>query len=42
MRCVQVCDKVQILSVWDAVNTGAKISVNVRNNKKLPDVICSY
>ena len=40
MRCVQVCDKVQILSVWDAVNTGAKISVNVRNNKKLPHVIC--
>lgn len=42
MRCVQVCDKVQSLSVWDVVNTGAKTSVNVRNNQKLPDVNCSY
>ena len=42
MRCVQVCDKVQSLSVWDVVNTGSKTSVNVRENKKITNVNCSY
>lgn len=42
MRCVQVCDKVQSLSVWDVVNTGSKTSVNVRENKKLKEVNCSF
>ena len=42
MRCVQVCEKVQSLGVWDIVNTGGKTTVNVRQNKKLPDVNCSY
>lgn len=42
MRCVQVCDKVQSLGVWDIVNTGSKTTVNVRQNKKLKDVNCSY
>ena len=42
MRCVQVCDKVQSLGVWDVVNTGARTTVNVRHNKNLKDVNCSY
>lgn len=42
MRCVQVCDKVQSLGVWDIVNTGSKTTVNVFQNKKLKDVNCSY
>lgn len=42
MRCVQVCDKVQSLGVWDIVNTGGKTTVNVRQNRKLKDVNCSY
>ena len=42
MRCVQVCDKVQSLKVWDVVNTGSKTSVNVRENKKIKNVNCSY
>ena len=42
MRCVQVCDKIQNLSVWDVVNTGSKTSVNVRENKNIKDVNCSY
>ena len=42
MRCVQVCDKIQSLSVWDVVNTGSNTSVNVRENKKITDVNCSY
>ena len=42
MRCIQVCDKVQGLGVWDVVNVGKNTSVNVRQNKKLKDVNCSY
>lgn len=42
MRCVQVCDKVQSLNVWDVVNTGARTTVNVRHSKELKDVNCSY
>lgn len=42
MRCVQVCEKVQSLGVWDVVNTGARTTVNVRESKKLGDVNCSY
>ncbi len=42
MRCVQVCDKVQSLNVWDVVNTGVRTTVNVRENKKIGDVNCSY
>lgn len=42
MRCVQVCDKVQSLNVWDVVNTGVRTTVNVRKNKKIGDVNCSY
>ena len=42
MRCVQVCDKIQSLGVWDVVNTGSKTTVNVRQNKKLKEVNCSY
>ena len=29
MRCIQICDKVQSLSVWDVVNTGSRTTVNV-------------
>ena len=42
MRCVQVCDKVQSLGVWDVVNTGARTTVNVRQSKRIIDVNCSY
>lgn len=42
MRCVQVCDKIQSLGVWDVVNTGVRTTVNVRENRKLVDVNCSY
>lgn len=42
MRCVQVCDKIQSLNVWDVVNTGSRTTVNVRQNKKIKDVNCSY
>lgn len=41
MRCVQICDKVQDLHVWDVLYTGSRTTVGVRENKKIHDVNCS-
>ncbi len=41
MRCVQVCDKVQGMKVWDILNTGRKTSVGVRANQRIEDVDCA-
>ncbi|MGN0161413.1 MAG: NADH-dependent [FeFe] hydrogenase, group A6 [Lachnospiraceae bacterium] len=41
MRCVQVCDKVQSLNIWDVVNTGSRTTVNVGTGKKIEDSDCS-
>ena len=41
MRCVQICDKVQGLNVWDIINTGKRTSVNVSNNRKIEESDCS-
>lgn len=29
MRCIQVCDKMQSLNVWDVANTGSRTTVDV-------------
>ncbi|MDD3361123.1 MAG: NADH-dependent [FeFe] hydrogenase, group A6 [Hespellia sp.] len=41
MRCVQICDKVQGLKVWDILNTGKRTSVNVRDNQDISKVNCA-
>ena len=41
MRCVQICDKVQDLHVWDVVNTGSRTTVNVSGNRKINEADCS-
>ena len=41
MRCVQTCDKVQQLHVWDVHNTGGHTTVGVRGNQKISDINCS-
>ncbi len=41
MRCVQVCEKVQTLGVWDVVNTGKRTSVDVAENYNIEDVDCA-
>lgn len=41
MRCIQICDKVQGLSVWDVINTGSRTTVNVRNNRKIEEANCA-
>lgn len=41
MRCIQICDKVQSLSVWDVVNTGSRTTVNVSGNRAIESADCA-
>lgn len=41
MRCVQVCDKIQDLHVWDLVGTGAHAHVDITANRKISESDCS-
>lgn len=41
MRCVQICDKVQSLNVWDIINTGKRTSVGLSKMRKITEADCS-
>ncbi|MDO5402453.1 MAG: [FeFe] hydrogenase, group A [Eubacteriales bacterium] len=41
MRCIQICDKVQGLHIWDVVGTGSRTTVNVAGNKKITEADCA-
>ena len=41
MRCVQICDKVQDLHIWDVQNTGSRTTVDVAGNMSIEDSKCS-
>ena len=41
MRCVQICDKVQTLGIWDIINTGKRTSVGVSNMQKIAASDCA-
>lgn len=41
MRCVQVCDKIQDLHIWDVQNTGSRTTVDVSENRCIADSDCS-
>jgi NADH-quinone oxidoreductase subunit G len=41
MRCVQVCDKIQALGVWDVVGSGARTTVGVVDGETLDGAGCS-
>ena len=41
MRCVQVCDKVQSLSVWKVEGTGSRTTINVGNYKDIAEADCA-
>jgi NADH-quinone oxidoreductase subunit G len=41
MRCIQVCDKIQNLHVWDVVNTGSRTNVGVSNGLTIQETDCS-
>ncbi|MGN0658454.1 MAG: NADH-dependent [FeFe] hydrogenase, group A6 [Emergencia sp.] len=42
MRCVQICDKVQGLNVWDITGSGYRTSVGVAKNRKITEADCSF
>ena len=42
MRCIQVCEKIQGMNVWDFLGTGSRATVGVRGGKKLDEVNCAY
>ena len=41
LRCVQVCDKVQGLHVWELLGTGSKARVGVSGNRAIGAVDCA-
>lgn len=41
MRCVQICDKVQSLNVWDVSNTGSRTTVDVSMRREIKMSDCS-
>lgn len=41
MRCVQICDKVQGLNIWDVANTGSRTDVDISLNRKIEDADCA-
>ena len=41
MRCVQICDKVQSLNIWDLKGTGSHTTVGVSGGKTIDSVHCS-
>ena len=41
MRCIQVCDKVQSLHIWDVEGTGSRTTVNVSGHKTIEESACS-
>ena len=41
MRCIQVCDKVQSLNIWDVAGTGSRATVDVSGNRKITEADCA-
>jgi len=41
MRCVQICDKVQDMHVWDVQNTGSRTTVDVSGNRTIENSDCT-
>ena len=42
MRCVQVCDKVQGVHIWDLVGTGSRTTVGTAKADRLSQSLCTY
>ncbi|MDR3597473.1 NADH-dependent [FeFe] hydrogenase, group A6 [Clostridium sp.] len=41
MRCIQICNKVQSLNIWDVANTGSRTTVDVSYNRRIKNSDCS-
>ncbi len=42
MRCIQVCDKIQTVNIWDVSGTGTRTTVDVSHNRALDNSECTY
>ncbi|MEF9942018.1 MAG: [FeFe] hydrogenase, group A [Lachnospiraceae bacterium] len=41
MRCIQICDKVQSLKIWDVESTGSRTTVHVSKNRTINAADCA-
>jgi NADP-reducing hydrogenase subunit HndD len=41
MRCIQICDKVQDLNIWDILKTGSRATVGVAHNLQITQADCA-
>jgi NADH-quinone oxidoreductase subunit G len=41
MRCVQICDKVQGLNIWDVTGTGSRTTVDVSRSREIDETECA-
>lgn len=41
MRCIQVCDKIQDLHIWDLAGTGSRTTVDVSYSRKITEADCA-
>ena len=41
MRCIQICNKVQTLGIWDLSGTGGRTTVDVSGNRVIKDSDCA-
>ena len=42
MRCIQVCDKIQSMNIWDVSGTGSRTTVDVSGNRVLKNTECTF
>ena len=42
LRCIDICDKVQGMKVWDLLGVGSHARVGVRDGQKLDETNCTY
>ena len=42
MRCIQVCDKIQGMHIWDVAGTGSRTTVDVSYNRSLKNTACTF
>lgn len=42
MRCIQICDKVQSMHIWDLAGTGSRTTVDVSFSRRLKDTECTF
>lgn len=41
LRCIQICEKVQTLGVWDVANNGTRMFVNVADGREISAADCA-